>query len=103
MSEAPANQSAVEPKFEKLDAQGAALRAMLKSGAISPTVAGARLDAIECERAELLSIAARRDRKNSADMLCVRSELWLLGAELARMHEVVLIDGRNDLSWQIHT
>jgi hypothetical protein len=43
-----------------------ALRVMLKTGAISPTVAQAGLDTIDSESAEVLSSAARPQRKNGA-------------------------------------
>jgi hypothetical protein len=55
----------------ELDAQASALRGMLKTAAISPTVAQAGLDIIERERAEVLSSAARRQRKNGADIIRV--------------------------------
>jgi hypothetical protein len=44
---------------------------MLNSGTLSPPVAQAGLDTIDRERTEVLSSAARRQRKEAADIIRV--------------------------------
>jgi len=84
--------SAVTQKLVKLDTQADALRALLKTGAISPTIAQAGLDTIDRERAELLSTVARRERKNGAEIIRVIPQSAQLYREAVRNLNMTLTE-----------
>jgi DNA invertase Pin-like site-specific DNA recombinase len=60
-----------EAKLHRLEAQAKELRALQKAGTLSPAVARTALDAVERQRAKILSASVRRDHKPSADVIRV--------------------------------